>query len=246
MKATKWVSMVTKSTKELLINVTIPTLSIKGSDAKFPVRRVYCVAQNYYDHCIEMGGNPDKESPFFFSKPADAVVDCLNPRSIVLPPHSKEVDWECELVVAIGKSGSFIAPETANDHIFGYAMGVDLTARDLQKQAKKLGRPWDLCKGFDDSGPVGQIVPKESFGEISKQKISLTVNGQIKQEANLDLMIWSVPHIISFLSNQVMLKAGDLIFTGTPKGIGALAVGDRVRAIGDGLPPCEFVISPRA
>ena len=190
-----------------------------------------------------MGANPEKESPFFFSKPFDSIVDCTKFQTIPLPSHSKAVDWEAEIVVAIGKGGSFISPESAADHIYGYAMGVDLTARDLQKEAKQKGRPWDLSKGFDYSGPVGIIVPKELFGPVANQRIYLTVNDNIKQDSTLDKMIWSVPHIISYLSHKVCLSPGDLIFTGTPKGIGPLRDGDLVSACGDGLPPCEFRVT---
>ena len=190
-----------------------------------------------------MSGNVEKHAPFFFTKPSDAIVDCSKfPTSVRLPPHSADVQWETELVVTIGKSGMGISPDDANEFVFGYTMGVDLTARDLQSEAKKKGRPWDLSKGFDSSGPIGSIIRREDFGIISNQRIRLEVNGIIKQESSLDKMILSVPYIIHHLSNQICLREGDLIFTGTPKGVGKLNVGDEVKSIGDGLPICQFQV----
>mmetsp|Transcript_1480 Transcript_1480/g.1557 ORF Transcript_1480/g.1557 Transcript_1480/m.1557 type:complete len:241 (-) Transcript_1480:228-950(-) len=238
MKSTRLV----RATADHIFNVPTPTLSIVGSELRFPVRRVYCVAQNYSEHVIEMGKNPERESPFFFTKPADAIVDCSTPKQVRLPPHSKQVDWECEVVVAIGRGGSFIPPEKADTHIFGYAMGVDLTARDLQKIAKAAGRPWDLAKGFDFSAPIGKIARKDSFGPIDEQNIMLSVNGVLKQSSSVDKMIWSIPLILSHLSSMIHVREGDLIFTGTPHGIGALKDGDKILCCGDGLPSCEFSI----
>lgn len=218
-------------------------VSLKYFCFRFPVRRVYCVAQNYWDHNLEMGANPAfPESPFFFSKPYDSIVDCSYVQTIRLPSYSKQVEWEAEVVVAIGKGGASLRPEIVEDHIFGYAIGVDLTCRDIQREAKSKGRPWDFSKGFDYSGPVAAIVPKETFGNIANQRIYLEVNSELKQNSSLDKMIWSIPHIVSYLSHRIRLYPGDLIFTGTPKGVGPLKDGDYVRSCAEGLPPCEFSV----
>lgn len=202
--------------------------SIDGTDSTFPVRRIYCVGQNYEEHAREMGH--EKASPFFFSKPADALVE--NHSKIKYPTMTSNFHHEIELVVAIGKSGSEILPENADDHIYGFALGIDLTRRDLQAAAKKLGKPWDVAKGFDHSAPMTKIYPKSNNKIINViddiNNISLYVNNEIRQSSSLDKMIWNISDLISILSNYYELKAGDLIFTGTPAGVGPLVKGDKI------------------
>jgi fumarylpyruvate hydrolase len=193
----------------------------------FPVRRVYCVGRNYAAHAREMGGDPNREPPFFFSKPADALV--TGGADTPYPPGTESLHHEIELVLAIGQGGENIAPEAALAHIFGYAVGLDLTRRDMQERAKAARQPWDMSKGFDGSGPVGTIFPASVVGHPSTGHISLQVNGQARQSGDLDDMIWPVPEIVAALSRLVRLAPGDLIFTGTPDGVGPLARGDVLR-----------------
>lgn len=190
----------------------------------FPVRRVFCVGRNYAEHAREMGGDPDREEPFFFMKPADALV--INGADIPYPAKTKDLHHEMELVVAIGTGGKDIAEADALQHVFGYAAGLDLTRRDLQNIAKKAGRPWDMAKGFDQSGPIGEIVPASHAGHPAAGKIELLVNGVARQSSDLAKQIWNVEETISYLSGLVELKAGDLIFTGTPEGVAAVVSGD--------------------
>ncbi len=221
-----------------LPSVTVPTLSISGEDRRFPVRRIFCVGQNYADHAREMGGNPDRQAPFFFTKPADSVVE----RGSVLPFPSRTGDLhhEVELVVALGGGGMDIAAEDALPLVFGYAAGIDLTRRDLQAEAKKHGRPWDMAKGFDRSAPIGPL----SLGSPPGQgPVGLCVNGKLRQSGDLSQMIWNVSEIISILSTYVALAPGDVIFTGTPAGVGALNKGDIVRAWVAGAEPAEIRIA---
>lgn len=205
----------------------------------FPVRRVFCVGQNYADHAREMGGDPDRQPPFFFSKPADAITTNAK---VAYPPQTARLDYEGELVVAIGKAGADIAVEQALDHVYGYGAGCDLTRRDLQAEAKKAGRPWDMAKGFDQSGVCAEIVPVAKSGHPSEGRISLSVNGQIKQDGNLNQMIWSIPEVISVLSRFVTLQPGDLIYTGTPAGVGPLNKGDAVDITVAGVGSLSFSI----
>jgi fumarylpyruvate hydrolase len=193
----------------------------------FPVRRVYCVGRNYAAHAREMGGDPSREPPFFFTKPADALV--TGGADTPYPPATENLHHEVELVLAIGQGGADISVETALAHVFGYAVGLDLTRRDLQEQAKAARQPWDMGKGFDASGPIGMIVPAMSIGHPSEGHIALQVNGETRQSGDLDDMIWPVPEIIAALSRLVRLAPGDLIFTGTPDGVGPLARGDSLR-----------------
>jgi fumarylpyruvate hydrolase len=190
----------------------------------FPVRRVFCVGRNYAEHAREMGGDPDREEPFFFMKPADALV--INGADIPYPAKTKDLHHEMELVVAIGTGGKDIAEADALQHVFGYAAGLDLTRRDLQNIAKKAGRPWDMAKGFDQSGPIGEIVPASHAGHPSAGKIELVVNGVVRQSSDLAKQIWNVEETIAYLSGLVELKPGDLIFTGTPEGVAAVVSGD--------------------
>ena len=191
----------------------------------FPVRRVYCVGRNYAAHAREMGGDPNREPPFFFTKPADALV--TGGADTPYPPATANLHHEVELVLAIGQGGVDIAPETALAHVFGYAVGLDLTRRDMQEQAKAARQPWDMAKGFDASGPIGTIIP--ATGHPAAGRIVLQVNGQTRQSGDLQDMIWSVPEIIAALSRLVHLAPGDLIFTGTPDGVGPLVPGDVLR-----------------
>lgn len=202
-----------------------PTVLTVAGGGLFPVRRVFCVAKNYAEHAREMGSDPDREPPCFFTKPADAVT---SEPAIPYAPATRRLDYEGELVLALGSGGAGIAIDHALKAVFGYAVGCDLTRRDLQADFKKAGQPWDMAKGFDLSGAVGAVAPAAEIGHPAKGAITLSVNGVLKQNGNLDQMIWSVPEIVATLSRFVTLAAGDLIFTGTPSGIGPLAKGDRV------------------
>jgi fumarylpyruvate hydrolase len=190
----------------------------------WPVRRVYCVGRNYAEHAREMGHDPDAEPPFFFSKPADALV--TGGADTPYPPATNDLHHEIELVVAIGRGGSDIAPDKAYEHVWGYAAGIDLTRRDLQAAAKKSGRPWEMAKGFDFSGPISAIVPASRIGHPQKGRLELFVNGELRQAGDIAGMTWDVPHLIAELSKMVALKPGDLIFTGTPAGVAAVVRGD--------------------
>lgn len=205
-----------------------PVLRIVGLDKLFPVRRIFCVGRNYADHVVEMGGDPDREEPFFFTKPADAVWQ--GDGEVLFPPRTDDLHHEAELVVAIGKAGSNIKRELALEKVFGYAAGVDLTRRDLQAEAKERGRPWDMAKGFDHSAPMSAIMRSDMVGHPKNGRIHLSVNGEVRQDGDLGQQVWKVPEIISHLSGFVRLMPGDLIMTGTPAGVGTLHPGDRVEA----------------
>jgi fumarylpyruvate hydrolase len=203
-----------------LPQITPSTLSIAGSADRFPVRRIYCVGLNYADHAREMGNDPKREPPFFFSKPPDAVV--ASGSRLPFPMNTADFHHEVELVIALGAGGAHVKSDRAPALIFGYAVGIDLTRRDLQAAAKKAGRPWDMAKGFDHSAPVGPLTPGVP---PAKAPISLSVDGQVRQSGNLGDMIWQVPETIAILSTFVTLAPGDLIFTGTPSGVGPIARG---------------------
>jgi fumarylpyruvate hydrolase len=190
----------------------------------FPVRRVFCVGRNYAEHAREMGHDPDREEPFFFTKPADALL--IDGADMPYPSRTKDLHFEMELVVAIGTGGRDIPEAEALTHVYGYAAGLDMTRRDLQAAAKKAGRPWDMAKGFDLSGPIGAIVPASLAGHPAAGRIALSVNGAVRQSSDLSRQIWTVPETIAYLSGLVELKPGDLIFTGTPEGVGAANRGD--------------------
>jgi fumarylpyruvate hydrolase len=207
-------------------------VAIRGTEQMFPVHRIYCVGRNYAAHAREMGKDPDREPPFFFCKPADAVV--ANHATIPYPSRTSSLHHEVELVVAIGQGGKNILPADALGHIFGYAVGNDLTRRDLQTDLKNKGHPWETGKAFEHSAPLGAIEPAASR-TFNHARIWLTVNGQMRQEANTSDLIWSVPDVISELSALFELCPGDLIFTGTPAGVGAVKSGDRMEAGIDGL-----------
>jgi fumarylpyruvate hydrolase len=216
-----------------------PSIAIAGSDQRFPVRRIYCVGRNYAEHVREMGKDPKRDFPFFFSKPADAVV--ASGSHVPFPTKTKDLQHEVELVVAIATGGSNIAVADAPSTLFGYAVGIDLTRRDLQAEAKQSGRPWDMAKGFDHSAPMGALalgVPPAAAA------IVLTVNGDTRQAGDLKDMIWSVAEIIATLSTYVEVAAGDLIFTGTPAGVGPILPGETVRGSIAGAAPVEITFNP--
>ena len=217
-----------------------PSIPVLGQKARFPVRRIYCVGRNYAAHAREMGKDPDKEPPFFFLKPADAVVP--EGGEMDYPPGTSNLHHEIELVVALHRGGSQIPTARALDHVYGYAVGLDMTRRDLQIQARDMGRPWDFGKAFDQSAPITAIHPVASHGHHSTGAITLTVNGELRQQADLQDMIWNVPDTIAFLSNYYDLQAGDLIFTGTPAGVGAVVRGDKLVGKVEGLAELRVTI----
>ena len=213
--------------------VTQATLPIHDSSDRFPVRRIFCVGRNYADHAREMGHDPDREPPFFFTKPADAVL--TDGADLPYPPATSDLHHEAELVVALGAGGADIAPDDATALIWGYAAGNDFTRRDLQAQAKKAGRPWDMAKGFDLSAACGPLHRADRTGPMDRGRMQLRVNGDIRQDTDLSQMIWPVADIISHLSGLVRLAPGDVIFTGTPAGVGAVLRGDVVEVRIEGL-----------
>lgn len=200
---------------------------------RFPVRRIFCVGRNYAEHVREMGGNPEREAPFFFTKPADAVL--TGGADMPYPPQTANLHHEMELVVAIGTGGSNIPVAQALDHVWGYAAGIDMTRRDLQNDAKAARRPWDMSKGFDHSGPIGELIPAAKLPNPTHGKIVLTVNGQPRQSSDLSQMIWSVAETVAYLSTLVTIAPGDLIFTGTPEGVGAVVRGDMLEGSVEGV-----------
>ena len=211
-----------------------PLIPIVQDERQFPVNRIFCVGRNYAEHAREMGNDPDRDPPFFFLKSLDSLVP--GGGSVSYPRATDDLHHEIEMIVAIGLSGSEIAKADALDHVFGYAIGLDLTRRDLQAQAKKMSRPWDFGKSFEQGAPMTAITKTDLCGHLSSGEISLTVNDKVQQIGNLNEMIWDVPEIISFLSRFYHLEAGDLIFTGTPAGVGALDRGDKLIGRVAGLP----------
>jgi fumarylpyruvate hydrolase len=219
-------------------------LAVKGSDKKFPVRRIWCVGRNYIEHIREMGQD-ERAPPFFFAKPADAVV--ADGSVVHYPPLTKDMHHEVELVVALKSGGLNIKPDKANDCIWGYGVGIDLTRRDLQIASRDVKRPWEIGKAFDASAPCGPLTPASEIGHPTKGRISLKVNGVVKQDGDLDQMIWNVPETIWKLSEMVELAAGDIIMTGTPAGVGQLVVGDTVECDVEGLSSLRITIGkPKA
>ena len=208
-----------------------PSIPVSGGGA-FPVRRVYCIGRNYAAHAVEMGHDPDREAPFFFQK---------NPNNLdstgefPYPPHSTDVHHEVELVIALSSGGTNIAVADALGHVWGYAVALDMTRRDLQAEAKKTGRPWEIGKAFERSGPVGPLRPVSEVGHPDRGRIELKVNGVLRQEGDLNQMIWKVPEMISYLSEYFELQAGDVIMSGTPSGVNAVVRGDTMEARIDGL-----------
>lgn len=218
----------------------LTTLPIRGRSERFPVNRVFCVGRNYADHAREMGHDPQREPPFFFMKPSSAVTG--DGAAFAYPPLSNEVHHEVELVVALGAGGSDVAAADANALIYGYAVGLDMTRRDLQGEAKKLGRPWETGKAFDGSAPCSEIVPAAECGHPRAGAVQLAVNGQSRQQGDIADLIWSIPETIACLSTLFTLQPGDLIFTGTPSGVGPVARGDQLSAAVDGIGELRIVV----
>ena len=212
----------------------VVSLAVEGSSARFPVNRIYCVGRNYAEHAREMGHDPNKEAPFFFMKPSTAIV--TDGGDFPYPSLSKDVHHEMEMVLAIGKGGSNISSAKALEHVYGYGVGLDMTRRDLQGEAKKMGRPWDTGKAFDYSAPCSALVPAAKIGHPSTGEIVLEVNGEVRQKSDLSQLIWNVPDTIAFLSTLFELQPGDLIYSGTPAGVAAVKKGDvmagRVAGVG--------------
>ena len=204
----------------------LPSVPVAGTKDRFPVRRIWCVGRNYAAHIVEMGYDPNREEPFFFAKPADAIVQ--NGGVVPYPPQTKNLHYELEMVVALGKGGSNVKIENALDHVYGYGVGLDMTRRDLQFASRDRGRPWEMGKGWDHSAPCSAIVPAAKIGHPSKGVIKLAVNGQVKQNSDLGAMIWKVPEMISYLSALVALAPGDVIYSGTPDGVGPVVKGDKL------------------
>ncbi|MBT8478018.1 MAG: fumarylacetoacetate hydrolase family protein [Gemmatimonadetes bacterium] len=201
-----------------------PALPVSNSDRLFPIRRIYCVGRNYASHAREMGGDPDREAPFFFSKPADAILP--GGGRMPFPLATEELHHEVELVVALGAGGARLEPGSCRELIYGYAVGVDLTRRDLQRDAKASARPWAMAKGFDRSAPCSPLVTAVAVGHPRSGSIGLSVNGEIRQSADLADLVWSPEETLAHLSRLVVLAPGDLVFTGTPAGVGSLSSGD--------------------
>jgi fumarylpyruvate hydrolase len=218
-----------------------PAVPIAGEETYYPVRRIYCVGRNYAEHTREMGFDPNREPPFFFSKPPDAIVP--GGGTIPYALGTGNLAYEMELVVAIGKQGVDIAPERALEHIYGYAAGLDMTRRDLQLAARDKGRPWDPGKGFDQSAPISAIHPAAKIGHPKTGRIWFKLNDEIKQDADLSQMIWPVPDIVAFLSKLFVLRPGDLIYTGTPAGVGPVKPGDRLHGGIDGVDEIALTIA---
>ncbi len=209
------------------------SVAVAGDPRRFPVRRIFCVALNYAEHAREMGKEPGAEPPFYFSKPADAVVE--DGATIPFPSLTQNLHHEIELVAALQSGGRDIAPERALDCVYGYAAGIDLTRRDMQTAARNSGKPWDFSKGFDNSAPIGALRPAAEIGHPAKGRIALSVNGSPRQQGDLSDMIWTLPQIISDISRYVALAPGDLIFTGTPSGVSAMQPGDKAEGEIEGV-----------
>ena len=222
------------STEFVIAEPKINSIPVEGDNRRFPVNRIYCVGRNYADHAREMGHDPDREPPFFFMKPATSIV--TDGKDMQYPSLTQDLHHEIEMVIAIGIGGSNIAPADALNHVWGYGVGLDMTRRDLQGEAKKMGRPWDTGKAFDESAPCASLVPVSQCGHLAKGLINLKVNGVVKQEGDLAMMIWNVPDTIAYLSTLFALEPGDLIFSGTPAGVAAVKKGDVLEGYVAGLP----------
>ncbi|HEY0146337.1 MAG TPA: fumarylacetoacetate hydrolase family protein [Methylovirgula sp.] len=229
--------------KAYLFTPQIAALPVAGATSRFPVRRLYCVGRNYVSHIREMKEGDERDPPFFFQKPADALV--FDGGTVPYPPATTDFQYEVELVVAIGTAGAFIAVDDALNHVYGYAIGIDMTRRDLQREARERQLPWEPGKSFDHSAPCGPLFPKKDVGDIASSAISLSVNGIPHQQADLKQMIWNVPEIIANLSKQYRLEPGDLIFTGTPAGVGPVEVNDRIEATIGGLGSLSITITSK-
>jgi len=215
------------------------TIAIQNSDQVFPVRRIYCIGRNYADHAIEMGHDPDKEPPFFFQKNTDNINTS---GQFPYPSMSQDVHFEMELVIALHQGGKNIPLENALDHVYGYALGLDMTRRDLQGQMKKMGRPWEIGKAFEHSAPISNIYPVSQVGHLTHGNIQLKVNGEKRQQGDLNQMIWKTPEMISYLSKYYELAPGDLIMSGTPAGVGAIQLGDQLEGEIEGLGKLEVLV----
>jgi fumarylpyruvate hydrolase len=220
-----------------------PTVAVAGSSSRFPVRRIFCVGRNYAEHALEMGARDSRAPPFFFSKPADAVMS--GGSAVPYPSRTANLHHEIELVVALGSAGRDVVPGEARELIYGYAVGNDLTRRDVQTAMKEQGKPWDIAKGFDHAAPVSAIAPVADIGHPERGRIWLEVNSAPRQQGDIADMIWSVPEVIAELSTWFELAPGDLIFTGTPAGVGPLKPGDRVRGGVDGVGLLEHTVVAR-
>jgi fumarylpyruvate hydrolase len=223
---------------------TPPSVAVEGDAARFPVRRIFCVGRNYAAHTREMGRDPEREKPFFFYKPSDAIVE--NGSTVSYPPETKNLHYEIELVVAIGKEGFNVTRENAEALIFGYAVGIDFTRRDLQFEARDNGRPWDWGKGFDRSAPITALKKAAATGHPKSARIWLAVNGTVKQDSNITELVWSVPELIATISRSMVLKPGDLIYTGTPAGVSAVVAGDVITGGVDGIGEIRITLGPAA
>lgn len=221
-----------------------PSVAVTGSAARFPVRRIFCVGRNYAAHAREMGKDPDRELPFFFTKPADAVVD--SGATVPYPPLTGNLHYEIELVVAVGRGGVDIPEQDVYDHLWGACVGIDLTRRDLQLEAKEKGRPWDMGKAFDRSAPMSTVTPLDAVPSLENGRIWLAVNGDIKQDGDLSELIWSVREHVAILSSSIALAPGDLVMTGTPAGVGPVVPGDVVTGGVEGLEDIRITIGERA
>jgi fumarylpyruvate hydrolase len=217
----------------------VATLPVQGSDELFPIHRIYCVGRNYAEHAIEMGHDPSKEPPFFFQKNPDNIV---TDGKFPYPSATSDVHHEIEMVVALSKGGTDIPVEAALDHVFGYGVGLDMTRRDLQGEAKKLGRPWEVGKAFEASAPCGPLVPASEIGHPTSGAVTLKVNAEIRQQGDLNQLIWKVPEMISYLSGLFTLQPGDIIMTGTPAGVGAVVRGDVLEGFVEGIGKIEVVV----
>ena len=212
--------------------IPLVALPVSGTDSLFPVRRVYCIGRNYAAHTVEMGGDPDREAPFFFQKNPDNLDTS---GSFPYPPKSSDVHHEMEMAVLLKSGGDNIAVGSALDHVFGYALSLDMTRRDLQGEQKKVGRPWEIGKAFERSAPIGIVHTVEDVGHLDKGKVELKVNGETRQQGDLDQMIWKVPEMIAYFSEYFTLAAGDVILSGTPSGVGPVVKGDVMEASVEGL-----------
>ena len=228
------------SSKFIIPIPPVPSLAIRGDDRRFPVHRIYCVGRNYAAHAVEMGHDPDRESPFFFQKNPDNLLP--DGSDFPYPDKTEDLHYELELVVALASGGRNIALESALDCILGYAVGLDMTRRDLQEQAKKMGRPWDVGKAFDHSAPCSTIVPAHTIGHPDTGAVWLKVNGENRQNGDLNQMIWKVPEIIAYLSGLFTVSPGDLIYTGTPAGVGATVRGDTLHGGVAGVAELEISV----
>ena len=226
----------------------VPVIPVRGLTAHYAVSRIFCVGRNYAAHALEMGSDPTREPPFYFTKPAHAILHAEGASDAVMayPPGTSNLHFEMELVVALGREVWQATPEEASVAVWGIACGLDMTRRDLQNEAKKIGRPWDLGKAFEQSAVIGDLLPVTDAAQFARGRIELAVNGAVRQGADLADMIWSVPEIVANLSRYYHLGPGDLIYTGTPEGVGAVVTGDVIDGRIDGIGTIRLTIGPAA